>query len=1800
MRSQLEALPPLVWDAHLAPLLHLSEVMSISVLNRSFHVLLHDDITLHHAVDVTCPTHELVAITDTWRNLRRITYKPFVRSNAPYSNDSVFPVPAPQVDLLEPDQEADIEDHMDRFLDSIIARSVRAFQANEMLTSSLCKIVPRLHALDLSGTHKLELFPGIHRVHHLNLSGSSSIRGLEHISTLSSVDMSYCHDLTDVAPLARVAHIDLSYCHGVSDVSALHEATSLFLNMCKSVVQVHALKHIHTLSLRNCSGVRDVSALSHVHTLILSGCKHVTDVSALTHVHTLHLSGLDIDDVRALGQCYELNLRKCHRITDVSALGQVHTLDLSGCSSLQDVSALGGVHTLNLSSCKLITDVSALLHVPTLSLSNCDSLVNVNSLGAGSVQQLDLSSCRAVVDISALGRIPTLNISRCQGIHSLVGLTHTRDLDMSFCRQIDDLAPLANIQVDMFLHVLNAYRCPRLMDVRPLARACKVNLSCCPGIQDVSPLRHVRELDLRFCDALVDVTPLQHVRVLKLAGCQKLANVSALTHVRHLDLSYCHGIQSVDGLSHVHSLSLRNCSNVHDVSALGRVYALNLSGCELARELRPPLDLTHITKMTPTEDFVETIKAGNDAGGRLHHLVVHIDVHVLCELEDKEHHKKEGTVLMWASAFGRVDVVRLLLARRSDIHVNCTNEFGESALHWASERGHLDVVDVLLDTHGMDVNLVDENGQSALHYASEEDHVDVVRALLHHAIDVNLVDEDGKSALHCASAKGCVQVVRALLATHGIDINAVTEAGSSALQLATAHGHAPVVLALLENNAVDVNFIDKDKKSALHNASMSGYVDIVQALLHFPGIDANIVDKARAERKSALHVASEVGHEQIVKALLAFAPINVNLLDMHRKSALHYASELGHVHIVAALVQCMSVDVNAVAKAGYSALLFACVHGHVDVVQLLVAHVELNRFNLVRLWEGNAALHVAIEKGHVEVVRSLLACDGVDVHLLNGRNLSPMDLAIKHDRYEIVGLLWDSGRVEVDRAHNNDGNILLDRVAKSLSIPTALKLLLLDMPIAAVREGELVPRPNHTFSWTTFLDAAVPIQSNVRLACVQAILARFGAGAALDLAFSKDRHGRDAIHITDDHTRTYFYELLFFCGRYQLMDGPPVHVSPTAVVVLALDHGLCSQVCRARMDGHGELDEQGFIACCETLARVSPGQRKLKQIHAHETESWREEFEQCANDRSTVSERAFLRYCEVHFGKLHVAVKFMRHSKEFSREMNARKKLRSTHVLQKLPALDQKVFEAGLRTLTLGEHGNMAEYHNVLVMPAADRSLEDIYVNERPDGNRTKQLLHQVGLALHYLHDRGLVHGDLKKRNVVRVHDQLKLIDFDATVPIGQPLGGKVSSGILPPEMFCQLAEPKNTRQLDHTKQNKGCQYTVKVYRYGCDPNSLPYSLVHASTAVDMWSFGCMMYEMLSGAELIPTDINQNVVVDYMDVAATWTDAKLKARIDVNIANDWARDLLLQLLVVDPRRRSSTTDVLQHVYFTGLPDTSYLDEVIFDSLLQYQPSEPTTEAASTPTRESNQDEMCHVRKLDSQASTIDLSSGILDASGVPTSFVVVPCHLDEADNIPKVLAFALHLWTTCKQLQCAASSNTSLRSILNGLTADYTSLYLYLIDEESGEVVVPDKAETYPIALRRDTDNDHHLFLLLMLPFIQHGFKRLAAARSTLAWQDTVSSEAVRTILFEPLVSFQMLQEILQVASLRGAALQQLELWFDDHDPTHSFAGLKRVMNPRGRMVWTSADRMAIMEKEAADVTQETLANIQGKLKDAP
>uniref|UniRef100_A0A1J3D067 Acyl-CoA-binding domain-containing protein 1 n=2 Tax=Noccaea caerulescens TaxID=107243 RepID=A0A1J3D067_NOCCA len=91
-------------------------------------------------------------------------------------------------------------------------------------------------------------------------------------------------------------------------------------------------------------------------------------------------------------------------------------------------------------------------------------------------------------------------------------------------------------------------------------------------------------------------------------------------------------------------------------------------------------------------------------------------------------------------------VENLLKCIENGIPVNARDSEGRTPLHWAIDRGHMNVAEALVDKKA-DVNAKDNEGQTSLHYAVVCEREALAEFLVKQKADTSIKDEDGNSPL---------------------------------------------------------------------------------------------------------------------------------------------------------------------------------------------------------------------------------------------------------------------------------------------------------------------------------------------------------------------------------------------------------------------------------------------------------------------------------------------------------------------------------------------------------------------------------------------------------------------------------------------------------------------------------------------------------------------------------------------------------------------------------------------------------------------------------------------------------------------------------------------------------------------------------------------------------------------------------------------------------------------------------------------------------------------------------------------
>ena len=376
-----------------------------------------------------------------------------------------------------------------------------------------------------------------------------------------------------------------------------------------------------------------------------------------------------------------------------------------------------------------------------------------------------------------------------------------------------------------------------------------------------------------------------------------------------------------------------------------------------------------------------------------------------------------------------------------------------------------------------------------------------------------------------------------------------------------------------------------------------------------------------------------------------------------------------------------------------------------------------------------------------------------------------------------------------------------------------------------------------------------------------------------ELARAQDIHGRYAEHVATSENKDAIQRAYLWFGRYRVMDFRPEHTSKTCFVYRAWDEK--------------DLDVAG-----------APKRVALKLMRIKE--QWRRELDIRAID----------------FGPNSVV-----------------------EVVKVFPASDEAVNAPEEVTIDIQISSNnamtkdQAEQLFCLVMPLADRNMFVALKQERWAGKdfvEVRHNFHQIVQAVGQLHQKGVLHADLKTLNLVRNASWI-LIDMDASCFIGVDYTGfKSSSAIMPPEAI--FADEDRVTICVKSRSN--------LPLIGRDAADV---LLLADPSFDVWSLGCILYHMCSedGKPLFDGGQDDNLSSsafenDNLWVLAEWSSLT-KAQKLIKVRSPIFANLISMMLHKDPHKRPSVERILAHPALTGRRVARMVGEVPeFDVFLSYR------------------------------------------------------------------------------------------------------------------------------------------------------------------------------------------------------------------------------------------------------------------------
>jgi serine/threonine protein kinase len=244
-----------------------------------------------------------------------------------------------------------------------------------------------------------------------------------------------------------------------------------------------------------------------------------------------------------------------------------------------------------------------------------------------------------------------------------------------------------------------------------------------------------------------------------------------------------------------------------------------------------------------------------------------------------------------------------------------------------------------------------------------------------------------------------------------------------------------------------------------------------------------------------------------------------------------------------------------------------------------------------------------------------------------------------------------------------------------------------------------------------------------------------------------------------------------------------------------------------------------------------------------------------------------------------VVLKLMQNKEQYNREIEQRNGLDKTMCVPVIFHSDEapELWEKGVT------QRGYSEYKYGIVMPAAERNLLVVLVQERVTFTGIRSMLHSVAQGLQHMHSMGKVHGDLKPLNVVRSYKgDFQLIDFDATVELGKPIGAKTSTAYVPPELIVEgstVGYPVVQSHGNIRARASMDKWMAKVLprrtRSSSASGGHSIKALAAHETFDIWSFAVVAYRALAREVLFKCDDSDNAPLAELDRIFRWDHSKL-------------------------------------------------------------------------------------------------------------------------------------------------------------------------------------------------------------------------------------------------------------------------------------------------------------------------------------
>jgi ankyrin repeat protein len=341
--------------------------------------------------------------------------------------------------------------------------------------------------------------------------------------------------------------------------------------------------------------------------------------------------------------------------------------------------------------------------------------------------------------------------------------------------------------------------------------------------------------------------------------------------------------------------------------------------------------------------------------------------------------------------------------------VNATDAYGRTALSYAAENSHTEIVKLFTEYPEASIEFSDNTGRTPLSYAASGNSTEAVKLLSQHApTSLDLPDVSDKIPL-TYTVSNSPSMVKTLIQCE-VDVNRKSDKAKMALMLALRNSKEDVFTYLLSTKEIEIDTgKDRNGRKLVFQTVERGWIEATKILLR----TGNFWWQSKDHSGQTLLSWAVANHNHLFQPLLETGSdlSQVDAEDKDGLTPLSWAAKSGSFWGCKYLIETNGVDVNSKDNTGRTPLLWAVEKRDVSLCELFchIDEVDVNSKDDT----GRTPLLLAAEKGNAWLCELFCRIDKVDVNSRDGTGLTSLSWAAGNGYYAVCKVLTTTLQVAI-------------------------------------------------------------------------------------------------------------------------------------------------------------------------------------------------------------------------------------------------------------------------------------------------------------------------------------------------------------------------------------------------------------------------------------------------------------------------------------------------------------------------------------------------------------------------------------------------------------------------------------------------------------------------------------------------------------------------------------------------------------------------------------------------------------------